>query len=396
MTARRIALVTRRFWPLVGGAEMVMANLACEFRRQGDSVELLTAQWQHEWPTEVVHREIPVTRLPNPPHRGWGTLRYMLALNRWLRRHAHELDVVYVSMLKHDAYAAIHALSGSPVPVVLRAEGAGESGDCAWQKTARFGGRIRRTCQTADALIAPSAAIRDELLAAGYPAARTHFIPNGVAVGPPRSPDRRITARRTLAEANYDLSVSADDPIAVYTGRLHPAKGLFDLVKSWPTVLNRYPDARLWLVGDGPARDELFELILDLDLRGYVVMPGSFDDVQDLLYAADVFVLPSYEEGMSLSLLEAMAIGLPVVATDIPGNRALVEHRVHGLLVPVRSPTHLAQSIHEVWNQSELARQLGDAARQRVAQQFSLEACVAKHRELFAEWLAAKRGGRRP
>lgn len=391
MNGRRIALVTRRFWPLVGGAEIAMANIACELRRQGCSVVLLTAQWQSHWPREVVHREIPVMRLPNPPQRGWGTLRYMLALGRWLRRHAVKLDLVYVSMLKHDAYAALNALGHTPVPVVLRAEGAGESGDCAWQQTARFGGRIRRACQEADGLIAPSQAIRDELLAAGYPPSQTHYIPNGVTVGPPRSNERRLAARHALAEVNLDLGTEAGDRVAVYTGRLEQAKGLVELVQAWPTVLKRFPDARLWLAGEGSAREELFELVLDLDLRGHVMMPGCFDDVQDLLYAADLFVLPSYVEGMSLSLLEAMAAGLPVVASDIPGNRALVDHGVHGLLAPSHSPVQLARAILEAWERPERAAALGQAARQRVAQDYSLETCVARHLEYFEERIAAKR-----
>jgi len=395
MSTRRIALITRRFWPLVGGAEMVMANMACELRRQGWSVVLLTAQWQSHWPTEVVHREIPVVRLPNPAQRGWGTLRYMLALSRWLRTHGKTLDLVYVSMLKHDAYAALHALSGTPVPVVLRAEGAGETGDCAWQQTARFGSRIRRSCQGADALIAPSKVIRDELLAAGYPASHTHFIANGVTVGPARELECRWAARRALAEVNHDLGADASDPVAVYTGRLHPAKGLFELVKAWPAVLKRFPTARLWLVGEGPAREELFELILDLELRGRVVMPGCFDDVQDLLQAADLFVLPSHEEGMSLSLLEAMAAGLPIVATDIPGNKALVEHGVHGVLTPPRDPTRLALSMIDVLDRKEWAASLGQAARERVAKNYSLEASTATHVEYFEQWIAQKRDASR-
>lgn len=391
MSSRRIALVTRRFWPLVGGAEMVMANMACELRRQGCSVTLLTAQWQSHWPTEVVHREVPVVRLPNPPQRGWGTLRYMLALGRWLRTHGKSLDLVYVSMLKHDAYSALRALAGTPVPVVLRAEGAGETGDCAWQQTARFGSRIRRACLGADALIVPSLAIRDELRAAGYPESHTHFIANGVNVGAPSDQESRWAARRALAEVNYDLATDASDLVAVYTGRLHPAKGLFELIQAWPTVLKRRPGARLWLVGEGPAREDLYELILDLELRGSVMMPGCFDDVQELLQAADLFVLPSHEEGMSLSLLEAMAAGLPVVATDIPGNRTLVEPGVHGVLTPPRDVAKLARAILDVWERPAWGAALGQAARQRVSANFSLEASVAKHLEFFERCIADKR-----
>src|SRR5262245_1682941 len=128
MSPLRLALVTRRFWPLVGGAEVAMANLAAEFQRQGQQATIVTARWEKHWPTEVVHREVPVVRLSQPKLRGWGTLRYMYAVGSWLVAQQPKLDGVVVSMLKHDAYAAIGALRGAGLPVVLRAEGGGTAG----------------------------------------------------------------------------------------------------------------------------------------------------------------------------------------------------------------------------------------------------------------------------
>ena len=110
----RLALVTRRYWPLVGGAEVAMANLAHAFQRQGHETRIITAQWDRSWPTEIHHRGIPVIRLPQPRTRGWGTWRYVQALKRYLVTHRHELDAVLISMLKHDAFAAV-AVSVSAV-----------------------------------------------------------------------------------------------------------------------------------------------------------------------------------------------------------------------------------------------------------------------------------------
>ncbi len=134
----RIALITRRYWPLIGGAERVMAALGEGLARLGAATTILTAQWRPEWPRELVHRDAPLIRIPQPTLRGWGTLRYMLGLRRWLHRHRAEIDGVVVSMLKHDAYTVLAALAGT-VPIVLRAEGGGTTGDCQWQKDNRFG-----------------------------------------------------------------------------------------------------------------------------------------------------------------------------------------------------------------------------------------------------------------
>lgn len=383
MSRLRLALVTRRFWPLVGGAEMAMANLAAEFRRQGHSVRIVTGRWERRWPKEMVHREVPVTRLPHPRTRAIGTLRYMYALSAWLHAEKDNLDAVLVSMLKHDAYCAVGALQGTSVPVILRAEGGGPAGDCAWQQTARFGMRIRKRCQAASAFIAPSDAIAQELQEAGYAEERIARIDNGVAVPPPQSPAVRSAARAALGEANHDLRQEPSAPLAVYTGRLHPDKGLLDLVTAWRPIDERWPAARLWLVGEGPQREDLFHRISDLGLKYKICLPGAFDDTEEILEAADLFILPSYSEGMSLSLLEAMAAGLPVVATDIPGNRSLVTHEQTGLLVAPHDPRGISTAIARLFEQPGLRAQLGSRARQLVQENYSLEKMGREHLELI-------------
>ncbi|MCO6457704.1 MAG: glycosyltransferase family 4 protein [Pirellulaceae bacterium] len=389
MSRLRLVLVTRRFWPLVGGAEMVVANLADEFTQSGHEVRIVTARWEPHWPRELVHRDVPVFRLPNPPQRGWGTFRYMLALGRWLRTQRGTMDAVLVSMLKHDAYTAVGVLQGTRVPVLLRAEGGGSQGDCHWHRRGRFGRRIKRRCAAAEALIAPSEGIYAELRAE-FPAERVHYIPNGVRVPPPRDAARQSAARRALAEVNYDLAVDNGAPVAVFTGRLHRAKGLRELVVAWARVVRQRPEARLWLVGEGPDREELYDLILDRDLRGRVIMPGAFDAVDEILQAADLFVLPSHEEGMSLALLEAMAAGLPVVATDIEGNRVLIRDRQEGLLVPPRNPDALAAAILRQLDQRILARAYAEAARKRVEEEYSLTRMAQRHVDLIRQAIRGK------
>jgi len=391
----RLVLITRRFWPLVGGAEGVMANLAAEFSSRGIEVTLLTARWHPDWPLRVRYRGASVIRLSNPSLRGWGTFRYMRALERWLLRRSGQYDLVYVSMLKHDAYVAMGA-AGGRVPVVLRAEGAGASGDCIWQLDANFGRRIKRRCMKADAYIGPSRAIERELIAAGFPRPRIHYLPNGVAIPARVDDETRQKARAALAELKPELSCPTGSPIAVYTGRLHEAKGLADLVSAWRRIVARWPNARLWLAGEGPFEEALRERIRSQDLPGRVVFAGVFANVDELLTAADVFVLPSLEEGMSLAVLEAMAIGLPVVATDIPGNRGLVTHQENGLLVPTQDVESLSAAIERLLDDRQLAAQLADAARRHVQEHFSVAGMVDRHLELFEDLVGTGPGKDRP
>jgi glycosyltransferase involved in cell wall biosynthesis len=386
----RVVLVTRRFWPLVGGAEIMAARLAAGLKERGAATTLITARWQNDWPAEIEQHGVRVLRLAQPQTRLWGTWRYMQSVGRWLMSHRSQFDIVYVSMLKHDAYAAVTAAQTGGFPVVLRAEGAGLTGDCHWQLEANCGARIKRRCRQADAFVAPSPAIERELIVSGYARGKIHYVPNGVAIPEGRDAARRSQARADLAQADPSLAIG-DAPLVVYTGRLHKMKGLDDLVRAWPRVLERLPEARLWLVGDGPHRAELSALVDDLGLWGFVYVTGPFDDVDEFLQAADLFVLPSLEEGMSLALLEAMALGLAVVASAIPANEAVVQDAVHGRLVPTGDSARLADVMIELLADRAQAERLGRAARERVCQEYSLDRMVDEHLRLFERLLANKR-----
>ncbi len=388
----RIVFITRRFWPLLGGAETAIARLSAAIVARGGKATILTARWDPQWPAEIMHHGVRVVRLPQPPRRIWGTLLYMRELADWLRRHRTEFDLAYVAQLKHDAHAAVRAGIRGRFPVVLRATGAGLTGDCHWHTTGRCGGRIRRQARRAAAVVAPSAAIRDELLAAGFSAERIVQIgQRSAGSGPPPSGATAGACRpggtRAIAAANGALGLSAGARLAVYTGRLHEAKGLSELVNSWREVVDRAGDARLWLVGEGPEHAALGAQIDALALGGRVILAGSFDSVDDLLAAADLFVLPSHEEGMSQSLLEAMAAGLPIVATDIPGNQAVLADGVEGLLVPPRDSGALAAAIEHLFAEPKRAADLGAAGRRKTQKCFSLDRMVEDHLALFARLL---------
>ena len=139
------------------------------------------------------------------------------------------------------------------------------------------------------------------------------------------------------------------------------------------------------MVGEGPAGQALWDLAKELHLQGALFLPGAYDEVVDLLIAADLFVLPSYHEGMSISLLEAMASGTPVVASDISANRKLVQHREHGLLFRPGSVEGLAAAMIRQIEHAAQARDWAAQARRRVETSFSLEQMVREHLSLFEQ-----------
>jgi glycosyltransferase involved in cell wall biosynthesis len=257
---------------------------------------------------------------------------------------------------------------------VLRPEGAGATGDVAWQAWGRGGRAIARRCQRADAFVAISAAVRAELIAAGYDQDRIIELPNGVPV-----PDLPWSPR-----ADWPVS-----PHSIFVGRLAVEKGLHSLVDAWPIVRQMFPDARLTLVGEGPERSALESRVSRLGLGDAIKLPGSVAEPGSILRGADLFVLPSREEGMSIALLEAMALGIPLVASAIPGNLKLVDEGIHGRLARPDDPADLARAINAQWSDLANAVRMGLEARGRVQEHYSISAVARAHLDLF-ERLVAK------
>jgi glycosyltransferase involved in cell wall biosynthesis len=384
----RLLVVTPRFWPLVAGPHRGLERLAAELRRAGHQVTVLTLRWQPEWPADVQHEGVRIVRLPLPTRGAWGTWRHMRRLARWALRHRGRFDLAYVCRLRHEAYAMLRVAQRAGLAVVLRAERAGPEGDCFWQLDARCGRRIKRACFQADAFVAPARGIERELIAAGYARDRIHYLPSGAPLPEGRSPLRGAAARAGLARAQPALAVAEGTPLAVWTGRMERSAGLAHLVRSWAAVVRERPGAKLWLVGDGPVSAELAEQIHRERLAGSVSLAGAFDSVDDVLQAADVYVCPTTDEGPCLGLLEALAAGLPVVASDIPGHAGFAEHEQHALLVPDGDPPALAAAVLRVMNNPALARRLGEAARTRVGREFTVEQMVEGHLAVFEAALA--------
>jgi glycosyltransferase involved in cell wall biosynthesis len=168
-------------------------------------------------------------------------------------------------------------------------------------------------------------------------------------------------------------------------GRLDPQKRPDIAVRALAALRPTHPDASLWIVGDGSWRGELEALVADLDLSGSVRFLGPRKDVPALLSEAACFVLTSDYEGCPLSVLEAMAAGVPVVATAVGGVPELVVDGETGLLVGPRAPDEVAEAVGQLFDNPAVARTMGAAGRARVREQFTLERMVAALDELYRE-----------
>jgi len=161
----------------------------------------------------------------------------------------------------------------------------------------------------------------------------------------------------------------------LYSGRLGFGKGLFDLIKCAEKLCAAQPDLKFILAGDGPLRARLEEDASALGLQKNIIFLGRVDEdrLVPLYQNATVFVLPSHYEGLPTVLLEAMACGVPPVATAISGNSEVISSRVNGILVPTKDPDMLAAGISDLLSDENLREEMGDAARRTIEESYTLE-----------------------
>jgi glycosyltransferase involved in cell wall biosynthesis len=366
MPAPRIAIVTRRLWPLAGEAERGVLEFADSLQQTGARPTLITPRWQKQWAERTTLRGIPLVRLPWPATPGWGLLRFLFSLSRYLRQHRRDFDAIVVQGMRGEAYSALTSLPTSGPPVILRATEAGPYGEVAWQRQARFGQRIAAKCHQAAAIVAGSSFVAAELRAAGYSPPQIHVNPPlTTAADFPRSEETRESARHAVAHVNHDLHVVGGAPVVVCISPLQRERGLEQLIRAWLPIQQRWPHARLWIIGDGPEREPLFRLICDLDLRYRVTIPGTFDHWEDLLQAADLFVAPAPQPSSSAAVREALANGLAVIASDQAEHRELVRPEQDGLLYSLTDRQSLTAALMRLMENPELAQQLGATAREQ-------------------------------
>ena len=306
-----------------------------------------------------------------------------------------------MSFLRHARPAIVHTRNIGTLDAVFVARLAGVRvrvhGEHGWdmhdlQGRSRKYRFLRRICAPfVQRFIAVSVDLAEWLHeSTGIARGRITHIVNGVDCErfQPRSQDR--------SNLTSGLDIPADAIVVGTVGRLEAVKGHEQLLRAWPLVERRLAAAgraaRLLIVGDGSLRNTLEALARELGIAERVIFTGMRTDIPQLLQAMDVFVLPSLNEGISNTLLEAMACGVPVVANRVGGNPELIDDRVTGLLVDAGDNQRMAEAIATLVLDDKLRATMAAAARQRAVAEFSLETMVQRYDDLYREVLADGRG----
>jgi len=237
---------------------------------------------------------------------------------------------------------------------------------------------LRQLTPLMSRLIVVSKAIERKIRDEGRTGAPVSLIYNGVDL-------QRYTDQQPCCTLHEDYGIPENAPIVGVVARLEPEKGHRTLVDAWPEVLALIPDAWLLIVGEGSERNALEAEAVSLGIESRVVFTGRRDDVPAVTAALDIAVLPSYREAQGLSVLEAMALGRPVVASNVGGIPEMIEDGVTGLLVPPDDCPALAAAIVRLLTDHPLADTLGKRGHDLVHERFCIELMVDSVESIYDE-----------
>ena len=357
------------------GAEKQLTLLACRLPRDEFDVHVVALTRGGPFADQLAKHGVRLTVLGKrwkfDPVALWR-LRKLIA--------AEQPDIVHTWLFAANAYGRLVVGRGlKPRPKLIVSERCVDVWKAGWQLWLD-----RKLIHRTDRLVGNSVAVAEFYQSLGYPTDRVTVIPNGIDVPEPNTLDRNAL----LAE----LEIPLGSPVIGFVGRMAKQKRVDDLVFAMALVAILRPEPHLLLIGDGPERDKLMKFARDIDIDHHTRFTGHRPDAARLLRVMDLFWIASDFEGQSNSVMEAMAAGLPVIASDIPANRELVIDGETGFLVKVGDRVGFQQFADRVLADPELARRLGNAGRERMRQHFSIDNMVAAHARLYREVLQPTRG----
>jgi glycosyltransferase involved in cell wall biosynthesis len=382
----RVCYLVSYFHPFESGAERQALAQGTELVRRGHSVVVAT-----HWVPGVARfedvRGIAVHRCIDSSNRGpLFAPTFVASAVRALRRLRPHFDLVHTHQALWEAVASGVARKGllQGAPTIVQPASSGYYGEAEELSRIRGASFWRRLILQNDAFVAISADIERQWLALGVDPRVMHRIPSGVDA-------RQFAPGPSLVEKELPPR-----PRVIFTGRLHPQKNLDVLIDAWPSVVAGLK-AHLVLVGHGPERERLEAKVQNLGVREFVHFLGAVADPSEHLRAGDLFVLPSVAEGMSNSLLEAMATGLPCIASDIGGNQDLLcpdeNGNEVGILVPPDSSDRWSAAIRGLLANPERHRILGERSRRRIESEYALEIVIDCYVALYRKLLGQGQGG---
>lgn len=375
-----IIMLVNEFPPLqVGGAERQAERLSKYLSRRGWPVSVITRH-QRGFPHEVMQDGFRVTRLAAIGPGKLKTISFVLGMLWQLWRQKHDYEILHAHLAFGPAFAGVIAARLLGKSSIIKLGNSGEFGDILTsERTLRGRLRLSMIRSWANVVIVLDSVMRQEALKAGFDPKRVRLVSNGVDVA-------ALTADG-LKSRPAPMMQPEDAIVAIFVGRLTKQKSLTTLLQAVSIAVKSCPSLHLVLLGDGSERSNLEQQAVALDITRHVTFVGYQPKVESYLRNAHIFVLPSVSEGISNALLEAMALGLPCLASAVGGNPEVLDHGKYGVLLPPNDVKAWAGALEEMAAASSLRLEMGQLARQRIAEKYDLSVIGMKYEELYQELL---------
>ena len=369
-----ILFTIRYFYPFIGGTEKQALTLASCLVKKGVNVKIITSRFERQWPKYEIINDVEVIRLFSPKIKVLGALIFLFHLAVYLIKNGKNFSLIHTFQIGYTSSVSILLSILLRKPSIIKLASSGWGGDIQRARETFFGKIFLFMARKASVIITLSTTVEQELIEEKIDPSKICLIPNGVDL-------ERFKEIEGKSQLRKELGI-ADKKTIIYTGRLSYEKGVDYLIRSF-SKLNWEANCQLIIIADGPERGNIIWLLDHYQLSKSVILIQEVDDVVSYLNAADLFVLPSQYEGLSNSLLEAMACGLPVISTRVGGSIDIIEDGINGLLVDVDNEEQFTKAILRVFNDSLLAISLGKNARQTIVMQYDLDKISETYLELY-------------
>jgi glycosyltransferase involved in cell wall biosynthesis len=396
MASPRICIFTETYFPVVGGGEVQARRLAEGLVANGFSVTVLTRRTDASLLKKEHVGPVWVYRLPPTGRqhlKKWGLILSSLPA---LIRLRHHYDLIFVSGFRVIGIPAMIISQLLGKLCILKADSLGEmSGEFFAAGLAKLGWRpssfffrifisIRnRILRRSDRFVAVSTAVSQELLSYAVNPKMIKILPNSVDISTfcPVDEAQKLALREKLA-------IPMENKVAIYTGRLVTYKGLPLLLDVWQKIRFKHHSVSLLLVGAGGidvqnCEDQLKRFVEKSGLKESVRFTGEVQNVHEYLQASDIFVFPTNNEAFGISLIEAMACGLPIISTSVGGVKDIVQHMQNGIVIAPESFQPLYDALDRLISDPSAAVNLGQTALKDARQKYSTQTVTQQFIELF-------------
>ncbi len=351
----------------IGGTERQVANLALRIDPSRFDLHLACLKNSGELLKELEGLAVPRPEFRIGSLHALRTLWQAIRLSRYIRKHG--IQIVHSYGFYPNVFAMTAAKLAGNVVAIASIRDMGDGLTPLQTKVQR------RVCRWANCVLVNADAIRQRLISQGYRPNNIVVIPNGITL------TRYNEQQAGILRREFGLPPSSQ--VVVVFSRLNQMKGVQYFLDAAAIVARRFPGVRFLVAGDGANKKELEEKAERMGLGPQTVFAGFRCDVREWLPEADVSVLPSLSEGLSNSLLESMASGVPVIGARVGGNPEVIDHEVTGLLVPPKDANALANAMCRLLADKEMAARFGQAGRRRVAELFSVDGSVRQTTGLY-------------